>query len=431
MSDLGNIVKKELREMLTPTTIIPVIVMAFLFGVMGNMIGGITNQAKEKPTIGIVDEDNSSLSGIVTGVLNVQAKVVYSSTNGADIPEGLQKVEEGGGAALLVILPDFSENIYENRLGEIHILWIISGMGTMDLVPTQAVDVLIQVVNQEISKKLIEENSPVSPNVVMNPTAKSDTTIFKGKEIVGLSPAVISGALSSQSFTVPLVMMIIIIMAGGMVIGSMGMEKENKTLETLLTLPVKRNYIVIGKIVGSAIVGLVMAVIYMIGFGYYMQSFQISGVNLANFGLTLGPLDYLLVGLSVFAALLAGLSICMLLGTFAKDYKSAQTLTLPVSLLAVVSMVVAMFKDFGTLPPVLKVIVFLIPFSHPMMAMRALMFGDYLLVLGGIAYVVIFAAITIAVIAWVFKTDRLLTERTKTRKGRAKFLRGLFGRFGR
>jgi hypothetical protein len=51
-----------------------------------------------------------------------------------------------------------------------------------------------------------------------------------------------------------------------------------------------------------------------------------------------------------------------------------------------------------------------------MMAMRALMFDDYMLVLGGIAYVAIFAAVTITVAVWIFKTDRLLTGKVK-RKG--------------
>jgi ABC-2 type transport system permease protein len=431
MSDLGNIVKKEVREMLTPTTIVPVILIAFFFGAMGNMFGGIVEEAKKKPIIGIIDEDNSPLSGIVTGVLNAQAEVVYSSTSSADISEGLRKVGEEGGAALLLVPSGFSENIYENRPGEVRIHWIMSGMGTMDLVPSQVVNVLIQVINQEISRNLVEENSPVNPEIIINPITKSDTTILKGKEIKGLSPEAISGMVSSQSFVVPFVMMMIIMMAGSMVISSMGMEKENKTLETLLTLPVKRNYIVFGKIAGSAIVGFLMAAIYMVGFGYYMQSFQISGVNLADFGLALGPQDYFLVGLSVFVTLLAGLSLCMVLGTFAKDYKSAQTLMLPIVFLVMIPLFLIIFKDFDTLPVVFKVILFAIPFSHPMMAMRALMFDDYLLVLSGILYVVIFAAVTIAVVVRVFKTDRLLTERTKTRKGGARFLRGLFGRFGR
>jgi len=103
----------------------------------------------------------------------------------------------------------------------------------------------------------------------------------------------------------------------------MGMEKENKTLETLLTLPVKRSSIITGKIIASAVVGLLMAVIYMLGFGYYMQSLTTGlEVNLADFGLALGVQDYLLVGLSVFVTLLAGLSLCMVLGASRRTTKA-------------------------------------------------------------------------------------------------------------
>lgn len=60
------------------------------------------------------------------------------------------------------------------------------------------------------------------------------------------------------------------------------------------------------------------------------------------------------------------------------------------------------------MPIALKGMLFAIPFSHPMMAPRALLFNDYLLVMGGIIYVSIFAIITISIVVWVFKTDRLL-----------------------
>jgi ABC-2 type transport system permease protein len=83
-----------------------------------------------------------------------------------------------------------------------------------------------------------------------------------------------------------------------------------------------------------------------------------------------------------------------------------------------------MFKDFDTLPAVLRIILFAIPFSHPMMAIRALMFDDYLLVLSGIAYVTVFAATMVAVVAWIFRTDRLLTGGTKLHLGRIIFRRG-------
>jgi ABC-2 type transport system permease protein len=275
---------------------------------------------------------------------------------------------------------------------------------------------LIRSIDQEISKKLVEDNSSLDPTTTLNPTTRSDTTIFKGKEVVGLSPTQIGGLLTSQSITIPIVIMMLIMMAGGSVISSMGLEKENKTLETLLTLPVRRSHIVIGKIVGSAIVGLIMALIYMVGFRYYMGAFQMSDVNLADFGLTLGAQDYLLVGISLFVALLAGLSLCIVLGIFAKNYRSAQTLTFPITALAIIPMFIIMFKDFDTIPTALRILLFAIPFSHPMMATRALMLDDYVLVISGIAYAAIFAAIAIAIAVWLFNTDILLTGRIRKRR---------------
>jgi ABC-2 type transport system permease protein len=218
--------------------------------------------------------------------------------------------------------------------------------------------------------------------------------------------------------------MMLIIMAGSSVISSMGLEKENKTLETLLTLPVRRSHIVIGKIVGSALVGMIMAAIYMIGFSRYMSSFQISDINLADFGLALGMQDYLLVGISLFVALLAGLALCIVLGTFAKNYRSAQTLVFPITALAMISMFATMFKDFDTIPVVLRILVFAIPFSHPMMAMRALMLDNYLLVIGGIAYTAVFTAIMIWIAVRIFNSDRLLTGSVRKRAARGKLVWG-------
>jgi ABC-2 type transport system permease protein len=184
---------------------------------------------------------------------------------------------------------------------------------------------------------------------------------------------------------------------------------------------VKRTSIVTGKIIASAIIGLLLAVIYMIGMGYYFQGLQVSsGVNLAQYGLVLTSQDFLLVGISLFITLIAGLSLCMLLGTFAKNYKSAQTLTFPITMLALIPMFLTMFTDYDTLPLGLQIFTFAIPFSHPMMAPRALLFRDYALVIGGIIYVAVFAIITIGIVVWIFKTDKLLTGIT-----RFKWMKGL------
>jgi len=409
---IGNIVKKEFKELFTISTLLPIVVVAIVFASVGQMVGNIGETMEEKPVIGIVDMDSGDFSDIAMSVLIGRAEVIY---DGSDTEEGLEEVRKENGVALLVIPENFSQNIYANHPGEIEIYWIMRGAGMMDSISSGVVEGLIQAVNQGISTKLIQQDSSIDPALVLNPTTRVETTFFKGKEVEGLSPSALSSMLISQSVVMPVVVMMLIIMAGVSVISSMGLEKENKTLETLLTLPVRRSHIVIGKIVGSALVGMIMATIYMIGFSFYMSSFQISDINLADFGLALGMQDYLLVGISLFVALLAGLSLCIVLGTFAKNYRSAQTLIFPITALAMISSFIVMFKDFDTIPAILRIFVFAIPFSHPMMAVRALMLDNYSLVIGGIAYAAVFTAIMIAVAVRIFNSDRLLTGSVKKR----------------
>jgi ABC-2 type transport system permease protein len=419
---IGNIIKKEFKELFTIGTLIPIVVIAIVFGSVGSMIGNVQESMEEKPVIGIVDRDEGDFSDIAMSVLTEKAEVIY---DGNDAAEGLEEVREEDGVALLLIPETFSQNIYANQPGDIEIYWIMRGTGMMDSISSGVVEGLIQGVNQGISTKLIEEDSSADPALVLAPTKRVDTTFLRGKEIEGLSPTALGNMLMSQSIVIPIVVMMLIIMAGSSVISSMGLEKENKTLETLLTLPVRRSHVVIGKIVGSALVGMIMAAIYMIGFSRYMSSFQFSDINLADFGLSLGIQDYLLVGISLFAALLAGLSLCIVLGTFAKDYRSAQTMVFPITALAMISTFTTMFKDFDTIPVVLQILVFAIPFSHPMMAMRALMLDNYALVIGGIAYTAVFTVIMIAVAVRIFSSDRLLTGRFQKRVGRGRLVWGL------
>lgn len=418
MSALGNIIVKELKELLTPASILPIIIIAFIFGSIGSSLEGIQESFEEKPVLGYIDEDNSYFSTMVTSYLKNNSEVIFNSTDITDKSIGLDHVKEKEGVALIVIKENFSENILNDSQGEIEVYWIMEGAGIFDTVSSENLEQVIRSTNQEISKSLIEDNTTVNASIALWPTSRIDTTYFKDREI-GLSPGSISGMLASQSSFMPIVIMMLIIFAGQMIISSMALEKENKTLETLLTLPVKRTSIVTGKIAASAFIGLLFAIIYMFGMSNYFQGFQrTQQLNLADFGLTLTTQDFLLVGISLFITLISALALCMLLGTFAKNYKSAQTMVFPITMLAMVPMFITMFFDFDTLPLVFKGLIYAVPFSHPMIATRALMYNNYLLVISGIIYVLIFAIVTISIVVWVFKTDRLLTGSTIKRKKR-------------
>lgn len=431
MSALGNIIKKEVRELLTPATFLPIIIVALIFGLIGNSIQGVQEEAKEPPIIGVINGDNSSLSHIVNNILYNNSKVVFNSSSIDDKQAGLRVVKQENGVALIIINRNFTNQILNGRQGTLEVYWIMKGAGLIDTISSSVVEYLITIINTNISKELIQSETlanAINATVILEPTTRLETTYLKDQEFVGLSPNTLTQMLSSQSMFLPIIMMMIIIMSGSIVITSMALEKESKTLETLLTLPVKRTSIVTGKIVASAIIGLMLAFIYMIGMGYYLQGLQFSevGASLAKYNLVLNSQGFIIVGISLFITLIAGLALCMLLGTFAKSYKSAQTLTFPITMLALIPMFITIFADFDTLPLAVKVLVYAIPFSHPMMASRALIFGDYTLVISGIIYVTIFAIVTISVVVWMFKTDKILTGSTKRKRVRRSSIINMF-----
>jgi ABC-2 type transport system permease protein len=86
---------------------------------------------------------------------------------------------------------------------------------------------------------------------------------------------------------------------------------------------------------------------------------------------------------------------------------------MPITFLALIPMFVLIFADFDTLPLAGQALVFAIPFSHPMIAMRSLMFGNTGIVIAGIVYEAIFAAVTMFIAISLFKKDIVLTGMAK------------------
>ena len=290
----------------------------------------------------------------------------------------------------------------------------------------------LSILSSSLSQKLVTDaGSDVDYQFLMTPigTASEDiSTIVDGQAHSGITPYDISNEITSQTLMIPIVIMIIIMMVGSIVISSMGSEKENKTLETLLTMPVKRTSIVSGKIVAAAIVGLVYGLAYMVGMSIYMGSMTgsitgASSVSLEDLGMALGAADWVLVMVSMFLAIVCALGICMILGAFAKNYKSAQTMTMPLSILAMIPMFIIMFTGWYGAGGAIQFITFIIPFSHPMMAMQALMYGDMTLVIGGIVYMAAFAIVSILITVRLYNSDILITG-----LGQNKYIQKLTGK---
>jgi len=407
---LTTLIRKEIKEMLTRSTIITMVIMACIFSFVGNFVSKIQDEVVTSITDGtaivaVENQDDGPYAATLVASLDEGANIVYRGTSHEEARAALI---ERGGIALISIPETFSQDIAAGRQAKISVLWLMQGAGISDAMPGAVIDLLLTTAKQEISRQLIIDNSPLAPDIILEPTIVDNTTEFRGKTVVGLTPSEINNLLSARTMVIPIAIMMLVIMGSTSVISSMGMEKENRTLETLLSMPVRRSHIILSKIIGSATAGLALGLIYMVGFINYFNSLSGSLGNLAALELELVAGDYVLIGLSVFAALLAGLCLAIILGTFASSYRQAQSLTFPIIGLAMLPMMLTMFMDFETMSPLLKVITFAIPFSHPMMAMKALMLDNYALVISGIIYSLAFTGVMVAITVRIFTTDRVV-----------------------
>ena len=148
MSALGNIIKKEIKELLTPATFLPIIVMAILFGSIGTSMGGIQEELEEKPVIGYICEDTSFIASIVTSTLDNKSEVVFNSTDIADKQKGLDEVTEQDGVALIIIKQNFTRDILNDTHGKFEVYWIMRGAGLLDSLSSEDLEGLLYSINR-------------------------------------------------------------------------------------------------------------------------------------------------------------------------------------------------------------------------------------------------------------------------------------------
>jgi ABC-2 type transport system permease protein len=202
---------------------------------------------------------------------------------------------------------------------------------------------------------------------------------------------------------------------------SVAMEKEEKTLETLLTLPVDRFSILMGKLSSSIFVAGVGALAYMIGYNYMLGSFMTNiqagtSIDLVKLGLVPSPFGYLLLGTSLFVTLLSGLALAVIMSAFSEDVRGAQSLIGYIYPLIFIPAFALMYLDINTLPLAVRAVFFAIPYSQPIIASKAVIMGDYSTVIFGIIYVAAFTIVIMYIASRLFATEKILTAKLKFRR---------------
>lgn len=412
LRDLGNVVVKEVKELVRDKKILigMILVPLIMFPLMGFAVRismkSVEESLKEISVV-IWDCDDGAEARYLIGNLSEAIQVFKVDT--VNLTEAINYMSEVNVTELIVIPHGFSDNVTAKQRGEdvtakLECYSVFTGKGITEGAKSSATKSLLDMYQKTLVPDLFDTCSK---------------SIVKGNP-VDVDPQALFGVTMSQFIAMPIIVMMLIVFAMQLAATSVASEKEEKTLETLLSLPISRFTILAGKLMGSVVVAAVGALTYMFGFGYYMSSFAMgfeteTAVNLAELGLAPSPLAYVLLGASLFVSLVSALALAIIVSAFAEDVRGAQAMVGYLYPILFVPMIILMFTDINSLPLALRAALLAIPYTHPMLAARAMFTEDYLIVGLGIVYVAVFTVVVLYAAARLFATEKILTAKLRLR----------------
>jgi ABC-2 type transport system permease protein len=424
-----NLLKKEIKELVTAQLIISLAFTIILFNFIGQVSRKEVQKAIGIQTISALDMDGSPASlALLKGLESARFKILNQA--GKTKEQALEAAKAGDSKLLLVIPAGFGDSLKGLKPSEIE---TYSFMRTFSLIGARGqivVGGVISALNNVLSNNFIRERLPdVDPGSLKNPIRSKDFVVVRDRMAEG-SAAQVANLISSQSLLIPVVLMMIVIYSSQMVISAIAMEKQNKTLETLLTVPIRRTSIITAKMLAAGLVGLISAGIYMFGFKSFVGGIgeeaaragaQAGGGGAAmmrQLGLYFNTSGYIVLGVALFLAILVALAIAMILGVLAEDFRSAQNMIMPLMFMVMIPYFISLFADINTVPLPVKIFILAIPFSHPFLVSQNLYLGNYGLIFGGLAYMLVVFVVLVVFAARVFSTDRILTMKLRFGKKR-------------
>jgi len=426
LGSLTSITLKEIKELVRdPKILFGVVLMPLLlFPVMGSAIQ-VSQQSVERAIVTSTFAVYTDDSGVVTSTMLDYLKTnrTVSIIQADSLNQALAQFQGTTSSTMIYIPSGFSDNVTTGVKGKMIIYGNIKNMNIAETQSTNVVGTLVNIYSYYYSIARIDSllqaaGEVASPDAIRTPIAIDYQSIIKGN-VLNISPDAIISVVMNQSIMLPIMIMVMVMFAIQMAATSIALEKEQKTLETLMTLPVGRLTILGGKLAGSIVIAVAGAIAYMIGFGYYMGSAmsfaQLSTVNLGGAGIGIQPVGYVLLGINIFVTLVSALAMAISLAVFTDNVRSAQSLTGILVVPIILPAIILMFSDIDMLPQTFQWLMLAIPYTHSILASKAAFMGDYWIVLRSIAYISVFTIVVLYIAAKIFSTERIITARFTSR----------------
>lgn len=422
---LAALIQKEIKELLRERTILVGVILLplLLLPLMGFTIAASMTSTVER--LSVID-------------------ILYIDLDGGGEVRRLAEVLEGNGLRLIrlgafevedlstllseykvrtaIVVPaDFTKKIESHQQAVVKIYTSIETPTPESLQYVSRIENTLQSVGRKLGEELASSLG-IDMEYYNSPYMTVNTLYFKG-QVIQAGVETLTQLYLMINFTLPIVILMVAATAGSVAATSVGLEKEAKTLEMLLTLPMSRVKILLAKLSGSTIIALLSTLSFMIGFTFYLSGLtqgqamtSISQDNILQI-IGLAPYAIILLGLTMGLALFITLSLGILAGVLAGDVRGGQQLAgllqFPLFLIPFLTL---QFTDLQNLPPAIASALLANPITHIFLAVRAIIDADYAALTTHLTVTALFMMALLSLAAWLFSGERLVTMRVRMRR---------------
>lgn len=426
MNKIFIVFKKELIEMIRDRRVfiglivLPGMIVYMMGTVMSTSVQNVS-QSMEVIKIAVLDMDSSKESKrLVQFLKENKIDVKYVNTTVHDYDNLFREMSKEEINILVVIPADFEEKIRNCESANITTYLIFSSYDTTEIIRYERVRQSIKIYSDGIARQRIEESTGLNSSKVLNPIEINGKSVFN-YVVKDVDPEYYFTLIYSHGLAIMMVAIIILSFSTQLAAISIGMEKEQKTLETILSMPIKRFHLLAGKAISIGFLSFVGTIIFFIVYmqmissvsSSYRASHQLKDIS---YIFSISPYGLILFVIVTFLTLMLSISMAMLLSVFCEDVRGAQMLSSIIYIPSIISMLLCMFVDPASMQPPLRFLVFAIPFSYIVLASKSIYTANYSYAFIGIPYLLFLTILVIYVTAKFFETEKILTVRLFKRR---------------
>lgn len=374
---LKALAAKEFKDLIRdPRIVVPFVLSAIVMPVIGLLIASAmqvaVRHAVETRAVAVADLDRSNASRQLARWLEDKGfSVALLETNGAGEAELAREAAGRGAQVLLVVEPGFEQALRSGAKPKLKLIALVKEVGAFGALGGAAVAGAVR----EFAASKLLEGSGISYDLVRDPAELQEMVYVIPKSALLPSPTLLVG-LSMAVILIPIILASVALVVMQMSATAMAVENEERTLETLLTLPVSRFEMLLSKLLGMFAVSLIGTAFEMVGIFLYFYLLASIPAALAPqperaaLPIALSPSDAAFLAASLLLSLFFMAALGLIVGALSRDVRIANTVAGPLSMVVYLPAMLIAFAPSEALGPLGRALLYALPATQPVIAAK-------------------------------------------------------------